>query len=290
MRTGRNLRQCWSLANSMLETDLSPPRVPNLKKRKSGDLLGDPVQKRLASMPQAAYPHASLLPSQPSSLPHPPPQFPMPIQPRPLAPTPTPASESKQVSSTEGFGVYQSTTPSNGYSMFQSNPAARKRGRPSKADKEAQARVNVGSLGRNSPVPISPKPAIQPIQGHGEPIQRAPIPGAPTIVEPLQRPSTQREPSQGTPTQGATIPTAGTSYSQYAEPSMRGGPGGQRLPPLGNYQQYPERIASAIKSENSPTIENLVSIEPPAERQQRGQTEQAGSLTRESLPQAPGSA
>lgn len=250
------MHQCMRAASSMLETDLSVPTVPNLKKRKSSDLLGgDQAQKRLASMPHVLYqPRA---PSQPQAqtppLPQPSPQLPhqINIQPRPPPDTKQPI--------TEGYGVFQSKTPSNGYNVFQSNPAGRKRGRPSKAEKEAQARANSSSLATTGPVPISPKPAIQSAQGQGVPTP--PIPGS---VH-----------SYNTYAAAAAAPSAPSGQSLDSRDS-RVGLGGQKLPPINAYQEYPERKASSINSEKSPSIGNLVTSDPPADQQHRGESAQIG--------------
>lgn len=249
------MHQCMRAASSMLDTDVNIPTMPNLKKRKSADLLGDQAQKRLASMPHVLYQPRP--PSQPQAqtppLPQPSPQLPhqINIQPRPPPDAKQPASE--------GYGVFQSKAPSNGYNVFQSNPAGRKRGRPSKAEKEAQARANASSLAMTGPVPISPKPTIQSTQGQGAPTP--PLPG------PVPSYSTY-----------AAVPTAPPADSR----DPRGGGVGQKLPPLKAYQEYPERAASAINSEKSPSIGNLVTSDPPADQQHRGDSAQiSGPHTRD---------
>lgn len=241
------MHQCMRAASSMLDIDLNIPTVPNLKKRKSADVLGDQAQKRLASMPHVLYqprPPSSQTQAQTPPLPQPSPKPPQQIN---IQPRPPP--DAKQPIA-EGYGVFQSKTPSNGYSVFQSNPAGRKRGRPSKAEKEAQARANASSFATTGHVPISPKPAIQSTQGQGAPTP--PVPGP------------------------------APSYSMHgAAPSadsrdLRGAVGGQKLAPLNAYQEHPERTASSINSEKSPSIGNLVTSDSPADQPQRGDPAQMG--------------
>lgn len=251
------MHQCMRAASSMLDTDLSIPSVPNLKKRKSSDLLqGDQTQKRLASMPHILYQPRP--PSQPQvqtpPLPQPSPQLPhqINIQPRP-------PQDAKQPI-TEGYGVFQSKTPSNGYNVFQSNPAGRKRGRPSKAEKEAQARANASSLATTGPVPISPKPVVQATQGQGAPTP--PLPGS--------------VPSYKTYASAASAPSVSSATSADSR-DPRGGVGGQKLPPMNAYQEYPDRPASTINSEKSPSIGNLVTSDQPADQQPRNEPKPIGT-------------
>ncbi|CAN8097014.1 unnamed protein product [Discula destructiva] len=252
---GRNMHQCMRAASSMLETDLSVPSVPtvpNLRKRKSGDFLGDPAHKRLASMPHTVYQQPSLPQAPTPPLPQPSPLVSQQVHIQPRPPAPVLASDVKQ-STPEGYGVFQSKAPANGYGVFQSNPTGKKRGRPSKAEKEAQARANVGSVAASGPVPISPKPAVQSTQSQGAPTPPLPAPGPPY-----------------------TSYAAATSTTvAEARDSKGGSTGGQKLPPLGPYRQYPERAAIAVKSEKSPSIGNLLTSGPPAEPQQKGDTAQA---------------
>lgn len=246
----------------MLETDLTLPIVPNLRKRKSADLLSEPGQKRLASMPHpmppTMYQTAFSSPAQIPPLPQPMPQLPhqQHIQPRP--PPPPPPSDAQQQPSAEGYGVFQSNAPSNGYGVFQSNPSGRKRGRPSKAEKEAQARASVGSLTPSGPIPISPKPAIQPPQG-----------AAPTPTPPV---SSSVSSSYAAFASAMHLPSSDPREQVLRGPSGSGsGEGRQGLPSMIPYQPYAERMAtSTMSAEKSPSIGNLVTADPPADSPQRG--------------------
>lgn len=274
--------------SSMLDTDLTLPIVPNLRKRKSADLLSEPGQKRLASMPHS-IPQAVYQPpafqseqsprlilearaAQAQSLPSLPHQ--QHIQPRPPPPPPPPDAQQPSV---EGYGVFQSNAPSNGYGVFQSNPTGRKRGRPSKAEKEAQARASVGPLTPSGPIPITPKPAIQPTQG-------APTPSALDMdVEHQNRLREQRA-------LYAEWAASQPSSAKPKDPTLRGGSGsdsgGQGLPPMAPYSPYPERMASTNNAEKSPSIGNLVTADPPAESPRKGgeASQQAGDHKRDSPP------
>lgn len=249
------MHQCMRAASSMLDTDLSVPTVPNLKKRKSADLLqADQAQKRLASMPHILYQPRP--PSQPQA------QTPPLAQPSPQLPhqiniQPRPPPDAKQPIA-EGYGVFQSKTPSNGYNVFQSNPAGRKRGRPSKAEKEAQARAHANSFASSGPVPISPKPAVQATQGQGAP------------TPPLSGSAPSSVPSYKTYASAVSAPPA-----ESRDP--RSGAGSQKLPPLNAYQEYPERPANSINSEKSPSIGNLVTADPPADQQHRSDSAHSGT-------------
>lgn len=255
--TGRNMHQCMRAASSMLDTDLSIPTVPSLKKRKSSDLLqGEQPQKRLASMPHVLYQPRP--PSQSQAQTPPLPQR-SPQLPHQISIQPRPPPDAKQPIA-EGYGVFQSKTPSNGYNVFQSNPAGRKRGRPSKAEKEAQARANASSLASTGPVPISPKPTIQATQGQGAPTP--PLPGSAS--------------SYKTYASAASAPS-GPSAPSADSRDPRGGVGGQKLPLLNAYQEHADRPASSINSEKSPSIGNLVTSDPPADEQSRGEPAYIGT-------------
>lgn len=238
--SGRNMHQCMRAASNMLDIELDYPMLPNLKKRKSAnDLLSDPSAKRVASMTPIQYqPRPSPRPQvqTPPLMPQPAPQLhSQPGMPsRAVSIQPRPAPETKSLPP-EGYSVFQSRTPSNGYSVFQSNPTARKRGRPSKAEKEAQARASSSSYTTSAHVPISPKPIIQPTQAS---------PALSTTAPP---------PSYTTP---AHYVSAGGSDSRVP----RGGSTSDNTHPHGLPQGYKEQptSASTVKSEKSPSIGNLV--------------------------------
>lgn len=243
--TGRNLHQCMRAASNILDIELDYPMLPNLKKRKSAsDLLSDQSAKRVASMTPIQYqPRPSPRPQvqTPPLVPQPVPQaHPQPsVPPRAVSIQPRPAPEAKS-SSAEGYGVFQSKTPSNGYNVFQSNPTARKRGRPSKAEKEAQSRAFSSSYTTSTHVPISPKPTIQPAQG------------SPAL--PIAAP-----------------PSSYTTPSHFASaglPDSRAPRGGDSAQPRGLPQGYKEHPTSGnmVKSEKSPSIGNLVTSDPPSDQ------------------------
>lgn len=262
---GRNMHQCMHAASNMLGIDLDYPILPNLKKRKStSDLLSDQSAKRVASLTPIQY--------QPRSSPHPqvqtPPLVPQPtpqiqsqpgVAPRAVNIQPRPAPEAK-VSPAEGYGVFQSKTPSNGYGVFQSNPTARKRGRPSKAEKEAQARASSSSYTTSTHVPISPKPVLQPAQ-------RSP---ALPLAAP---PSSFATPARYVPT--------GPPDSRVP----RGGSTSDNAQPRGLTQGLTEHATSGnmVKSEKSPSIGNLVTSDSPTD-QRNAPRPLAGPPTREPPP------
>lgn len=246
--TGRNMHQCMRAASNMLDIELDYPMLPNLKKRKSAnDLLTDQSAKRVASMTPIQYqprlsprPQVQTPPLPPQPIPqlHSQPAVPqraVSIQPRPL-------SEAKS-SPSEGYSVFPSKISSNGYSVFQSNPTARKRGRPSKAEKEAQARASSSSYTTGTHVPISPKPAIPPAQGS---------PALPLAAPP----STYTTPAHYAPTglHDSRVPRVGSA--------------GDNAQPRGLPQGYKEPLTSgnSVKSEKSPSIGNLVTSDPPTEQ------------------------
>lgn len=243
------MHQCMRAASSMLDIDLDLPSMPNLKKRKSAnDLLTDQAPKRVASM---ATPILYQPPSRPHvqtpPLPQPSPQLPQPgSAPRAVNIQPRPTSDAKPPTA-EGYSVFQSKAPSNGYGVFQSNPSGRKRGRPSKAEKEAQARASSTSHVSTGPIPISPKPAAQP--SHGPLAASGPaIPGPP----PAPSYSTYAAVASSDP----RVPRAGSASGSSSLP--RGLP-----------QPYAEQPKPVAKSEKSPSIENLVTADP-LEEQSRG--------------------
>ncbi|ROW12730.1 hypothetical protein VMCG_00470 [Cytospora schulzeri] len=237
---GRNMHQCMRAASNMLDIDLQFPSLPNLepRKRKSVSDLSEPTPKRVASMTPIQYqprplpPHAQVHPPahpQQQQLPQAP-STSRAIQPRPSADA-----------STEGYRVFQSKSPSNGYGVFQSNPTVRKRGRPSKAEKEAQARAN-SNLHATNPVPISPKPAIPP---------------------------TVRTVSTGYAVSGAPQPSPvhhATPVSAGSRSSKEGGTGVVGDMKHGIPRSYMEQSTSSGMSEKSPSIGNLVTPDPSIEQ------------------------
>lgn len=252
------MHQCMRAASSMLDVELELPSVPNLKKRKSASDLLEQAPKRVASM--SHIPYQPRPPSRPQDqvqpLPQPSPQLPQHPPgglPRILNIQPRPAPDANQPTP-EGYGVFQSKTSSNGYGVFPSNPAGRKRGRPSKAEKEAQARANPSSHTTAGPVPISPKPGPQP------PAASVAGPGA----------------QYSGPVQNYTA--AGPAESRDA--SGAGGMSLSRVVP----QSYAEPLASTMRSEKSPSIGNLVTSDSPPEQYRSAPPPIVGPHTRDPPP------
>lgn len=237
------MHQCMRAASSMLDLQLDLPSLPNLKKRKSASdlLMEQQAPKRMASMTHIPYQHRPPSRTQDQTPPLLPQPSPQPTQqqpgllPRTVNIQPRPAPDAKQPTTTEGYGVFQSKNPSNGYNVFQSNPTGRKRGRPSKAEKEAQARANSSSLAPAGPIPISPKPTTHP------PALPPPGPGA-----------------------HYPVPTPSYSPSMGTDPrDPRGGSGNVTPLPRVIPQSYTEPPPTSLNSEKSPSIGNLVTADSP---------------------------
>lgn len=232
--TGRNMHQCMRAASQLLDRELQLPSLPNLKRKSVSD-FSEHVPKRVASMTPIQYqPRPPPLPQPlPVAQPQPQPQ-PQPSQlHQPVATSraiqPRPASDPRQPTA-EGYGVFQSKSPSNGYGVFQSNPTVRKRGRPSKAEKEAQARANSANYPTNTPVPISPKPAISPATG------TTPV------------------------TSHASTRTAYHTATRPADSRSTGGGNAGSAPEMA--RSLPRHYTEQSKSEKSPSIGNLVTPDP----------------------------
>jgi hypothetical protein len=231
---GRNMHQCMRAASQLLDRELQLPSLPNLKRKSVSD-FSEHVPKRVASMTPIQYqprppPHTQPLPlAQPQPQPQPQPsQLHQPV-PTSRAIQPRPSMDPKQPT-TEGYGVFQSKSPSNGYGVFQSNPTVRKRGRPSKAEKEAQARAHSANYPTSTPVPISPKPAISPAIGT---------------------------------TPAATHANTRTVYPTAPRPADSRATGGGSSGVAGEVaRSLPKHYAEQTKSEKSPSIGNLVTPDP----------------------------
>lgn len=239
------MHQCMRAASNMLDIELQFPTLPNLepRKRKSASDLNENAPKRVASMTPIQY-QPRPPPPNPQAPPAPQPQPQLQqalnasraIQPRPSADT-----------TTEGYGVFQSKSPSNGYVVFQSNPTARKRGRPSKAEKEAQARANSNSYATNTPVPISPKPAVPPAIG--------------TVTTTGYAAAGAGAP-QPSPVHRVALPQVPTGPRSGRE----GGPGAGGDITHGLPRSFAEHAAGPGRSEKSPSIGNLVTPDPAVEQ------------------------
>lgn len=230
-------------ASNLLDIDLQLPSLPNLEpgKRKSAGDLNEPAPKRVASMTPIQYqprpPSQSQVrpPSQPQRQLQPTPNVSRATQPRPSADA-----------TAEGCRVSQPQSPSNGYVVFQSNPTGRKRGRPSRADKEAQARANSRSYATNTPVPISPKP----------PVLISPKPAIPPAAGAA---------ATGYATMGASQPPPVNRVAPVTTESRHVKEGGTsaagettHVPPRNHVEQ-----SSSGRSEKSPSIGNLVTPDAP---------------------------
>ncbi|KAH7037739.1 uncharacterized protein B0I36DRAFT_70344 [Microdochium trichocladiopsis] len=125
---GRNMHQCMGAVDNMFQIKFPPPDLPGYKRSTLSDMV-DPAPKRQAVM-------------MPSEQPMPPARI---IQPRPA---------SNSFISMSGPPM---STPSAGPSL---TATGKKRGRPSKADKEAQARANYSrSVEYAAITPAPPPPA-----------------------------------------------------------------------------------------------------------------------------------
>ncbi|KAI0873061.1 hypothetical protein GGS24DRAFT_408003 [Hypoxylon argillaceum] len=122
---GRNMKQCVGAVDNMFHVKFNPPSVGgSFSKRKSlGDLIDHPA-KRQAIMTPFDQTHALIRPIQPR--PPPPNGYPLPV---------APISSTPAVSAT-----------------------GKKRGRPSKADKEAQAQARAAYSRTTEYPPITPAP------------------------------------------------------------------------------------------------------------------------------------
>lgn len=252
--TGRNMHQCMRAASQLLDRELQLPSLPNLKRKSVGD-FSEHVPKRVASMTPIQYQPRPLPHPQPLPLaqPQPQPQPPQPHQPvaTSRAIQPRPSSDPKQPTA-EGYGVFQSKSPSNGYGVFQSNPTVRKRGRPSKAEKEAQARANSANYSTSTPVPISPKPAISPATG-------------------------------STPV--ASHASTRTAYHTATRPADSRSTGGGNTGVAGEMvRSLPKHYTEQTKSEKSPSIGNLVTPDPAREPHSGSPPSFAGPAVREPPP------
>jgi hypothetical protein len=131
------MNQCVGAVENMFHVKFPPPNVSNLSKRKSlGDLVDHPTKRQAITAPfePPLAPIRALQPRPPLAPPHAPPNangYPLPVNP---------------ISTTQGG-------PTTG----------KKRGRPSKADKEAQAQARAAYSRPTEYTRITPAPpAVQP--------------------------------------------------------------------------------------------------------------------------------
>ncbi|GAP87449.1 hypothetical protein SAMD00023353_2601050 [Rosellinia necatrix] len=120
---GRNLNQCHGAVDNMFQVKFAPPNIGNLGKRKSLGDLNDHPTKRPATM----------APFEPALAPV------RPLQPRP--------------SISNGYSPMVPITSTPNISS-----TGKKRGRPSKADKEAQAQARAAYTRPTEYTPITPAP------------------------------------------------------------------------------------------------------------------------------------
>jgi hypothetical protein len=201
---GRNMKQCYQAADAMFNMHLQAPSVPSLK-RKSADILDEQLSKRPSMMPPidtSYYSQASRSFGPPSSsqtqvlqsqslaqaLPthsHTQSQTqPVSIQPRPPSKHvgPCPGISSPPVSTT--MLPAKPTRASRGSARGRSS-TGRKRGRPSKADKEEWARQNALQSHPTVYAPIIPAPAgTQPSSSTYQHTFSIATPGATVIRDP----------------------------------------------------------------------------------------------------------
>lgn len=146
---GRNLLQVWKAAEVMFNAPLNPPPTAHfapLKRKSLGD-LHEHNSKRLATSP---------IDQQPPPLP------PIMHAPQPLhAHSPLNASRNVSIQprpASNGYQLNSPTTAPQPITPALSQSIGRKRGRPSKADKEAQARASGSAV----PIPGAPLPSLAP--------------------------------------------------------------------------------------------------------------------------------
>ncbi|KAB5570360.1 hypothetical protein GE09DRAFT_705607 [Coniochaeta sp. 2T2.1] len=215
---GRNIRQCLRAAELMFDMHLPPPSVPSLK-RKSFEDISEQLPKRQAvqsplevqvyppsrsfgshgvtptqhqyqvqaqQQPQQLLQHQSHMPPHTQ---HAAPATALPqLQPQPQAqpvnikPRPPPNGFAASPSTSSPI-VFKNTTSSTVNKITTSarkpNPTGRKRGRPSKADREAWARANPAQPAGYTPITPAPL-APQPSPSQPQATSYSPIPvGAP---------------------------------------------------------------------------------------------------------------
>ncbi|KAJ9154760.1 hypothetical protein NKR23_g2433 [Pleurostoma richardsiae] len=217
---GRNMNQCFQAAESMFNAPMQPPPITTLKRKSLSDQAAEQqaAPKRLAMMASPIEP--------PLTLAQPPAQRNVNIQPRP---SPTSSSAAPN-----GYSVFHSTVsaPAN----TGPPPATRKRGRPSKADKEAwQARtsgfqhINYAPI---SPAPIAPAP---------QPRQVSVTASGPPPVPPAYRVSPGPD---NTKPKKKGRPPADSSSKLRQQPGTildPAPPAGQRSPAISNLMTPPEQ-------------------------------------------------
>ncbi|KAI0017316.1 hypothetical protein F4780DRAFT_610944 [Xylariomycetidae sp. FL0641] len=154
---GRNMNQCLGAVDNMFQVRFPPPNLLNFKRKSLSDLTDHPP-KRQAIMAPGETPIA------PARV----------IQPRPPPPS-----------------GYQPAVPmGSGPVVTTATATGKKRGRPSKADKEAQAQARAAYTRPTEYAPITPAPiAIQPQREYAT-SPGYEIAGTPTDQNPRKRPRT----------------------------------------------------------------------------------------------------
>jgi hypothetical protein len=174
---GRNIRQCLRAAELMFNMHLPPPTVPALKRKSFGDISEQLPKRQALSSPSEpqSYAASRSFGSHPVNQPHHhlQPQSQLQIPPHlqhqpapPSLPQLQPQAQAQPVNiqprpAPNGFAVSPSTS-SPRVSSSTLTGTGRKRGRPSKADREAWARANAPQQTAYAPItpaPIAPQPA-----------------------------------------------------------------------------------------------------------------------------------
>lgn len=226
LSTGRNIRQCLRATELMFNMHLQPPTVPSLKRKSFGDISEQLPKRQAITSPieSQAYPAARSFGShgvsqtqhqlQPQSqlqipphLQHQPPPSSVPqLQPQlqslPVNIQPRPAPNGFAASPPTSSPNVSTSTPSG---------TGRKRGRPSKADREAWARANATqttSYAPITPAPIAPQPVPTKTQSTYSPSPVGPSAYQISSTAPASDPKSKRKGGR---------PSAGDQQQQRSE-------------------------------------------------------------------------
>jgi len=231
---GRNMNQCMRAAQAMGMTYLQPPVIHPIKRKSIGDPNNEPLPKKLA-----------MTPMEPQAMPY------QRLQPRP---------------SPNGFSPVNVPSPT-----VPPPSQPRKRGRPSKADKEAQARNHpTGPYPPIlAPMPLAPREPVHPPAQ--EPALNAPF-AYPMSSGPLD-PKTKKRGGKATAAdrpQPLRPGLPGLGEGVLMEASQRGVPENlleqmERTPALGNVISAPSEASLPRGGPAIPdTTRRLVATYPPS--------------------------